>query len=154
MKPSYHESNGELFERHRERRRAAATAESVSSSTNATASEAAAIQESLSRTQKLLQSELARVSAVQNAINEDEKMLRKTMDTQKSLNVKGAKRALTELERAKQQEQRILATAVAFFWLVVAYIVWCRILIRLPFVERSLRLIPWSLSYALDLFGL
>lgn len=148
---SFHESKGELFQRHRERRRAA---ESDSSSTNATVSEAAAIQESLSRTQKLLQAELSRVAAVQNAIDVDEKMLRKTMDTQKSLNVKGAKRALTELERAKQHEQRILAASIAFFWMVVAYIVWCRIVIRLPFVERSLRLIPWFLSNVLVLFGL
>lgn len=148
---TYKETKGELFEKHQESRKRAGN---PSLSTNATASEAAAIQESLSRTQKLLQAELSRVATVQNAIDDDEKILRKTMDTQKSLNVKGAKRALTELERAKQYEQRILAASVAFFWLVVAYIVWCRILIRLPLVERSLRLIPHVLSFLLDLVGI
>lgn len=148
---SFKEKQGELFEQYQEKRRLAGSA---SSSTNATASEAAAIQDSLSRTQKLLQAELSRVAAVQNAIDEDEKMLRQTMDAQKSLNVKGAKRALTELERAKQHEQRILAASVVFFWLVVAYIVWSRILIRLPLVERSLRVIPHALSFLLALFGI
>jgi hypothetical protein len=105
--------------------------------TNSTTSEAAAIQESLSRTQRLLQSELGRVAAVQNAIQDDEQILRKTMDTQKSLKVAGAKRALTELERAQQHEHRVLVASILFFWTVVLYILWCRALCRMPLLESS-----------------
>lgn len=104
---------------------------------NSTTTEAAAIQESLSRTQKLLQSELVRVAAVQNAIHDDEQMLRKTMDTQKGLKVAGAKRALTELERAQQHEHRVLMASIIFFWSVVLYIVWCRALSRMPLLDFS-----------------
>lgn len=121
----------------RSRRKAAKAA-----TTSATANEAAAIQESLSRTQQLLQSELSRVSAVQTAIDDDEKLLRKTLDTQKSMNVKGAKKALTALERAKQHEDRMLGLSVLFFSSVVFYIWWCRIIIRLPFVKTLVENIP------------
>ena len=102
---------------------------------NTTTSEAAAIQDSLSRTQSLLQSELVRVAAVQDAIRDDEQILRKTMDTQKGLKVAGAKRALTELERAQQHEHRVLMASIIFFWSVVLYIVWCRALSRMPLLD-------------------
>ena len=105
--------------------------------TNSTTSEAAAIQESLSRTQRLLQAELGRVAAVQNAIQEDEQILRKTMDTQKSLKVAGAKRALTDLERAQQHEHRVLMASILFFWTVVLYILWNRALCRMPLLKTS-----------------
>jgi Sec20 len=124
------------------------------SSTNATASEAAAIQESLSRTQNLLKSELVRVAAVQNAIQDDEQILRKTMDTQKSLKVKGAKRALTELERAQQHEHRVLMASIAFFWSVVFYILWCRILSRMPLLDQSMAPLQKLLSYIMRLVNL
>lgn len=126
------------------RRRTATTA-----ATDATAAEAAAIQQSLSRTQKLLQSELTRVSAVQNAIDDDEKLLRQTMHAHQTLNVKAVKKALTELERAKQQENRVLAAAILFFWSAVLYVLWCRILIRIPFLEQILGILPRLTEYAI-----
>jgi Sec20 len=112
-----------------------------------TASEAAAIQQSLSRTQKLLKSELARVAAVQSAINDDEQLLRKTIDTHKTLDVSGAKRALTELERAEQYERRVLFASVVFFWGVVLYVLWCRIFIRIPLVDQALLLVIQMTKY-------
>ena len=115
--------------------------------TNSTTTEAAAIQESLSRTQRLLKSELVRVAAVQNAIQDDEEILRKTMDTQKSLKVASAKRALTDLERAQQYEHRVLMTSIVFFWGVVFYIIWCRALCRMPFMESSTALFFKILRY-------
>jgi hypothetical protein len=117
------------------------------SSTNATASEAVAIQESLRRTQNLLKSELVRVAAVQNAIQDDEEILKKTMDTQKSLKVKGAKRALTELERAQQHEQRVLMASIILFWSVVLYIFWCRIISRMPLLDQFVFLLQKLLSH-------
>jgi hypothetical protein len=114
---------------------------------NTTVSEAAAIQQSLSRTQTLLKSELARVAAVQNAIKDDEHLLRKTIDTHKTLNVAGAKRALTELERAELKERRVLLASIIFFWTVIFYIVWCRILIRLPLVDHTLSLLMHLAQY-------
>jgi hypothetical protein len=118
-----------LFEKKRDLRRQKA-------STDATASEAESIQQSLSRTQKLLRNELARVASVQHAIEDDEKLLKKTIDTHKTLNVAGAKKALTALERAQQQERRVFAVSVLFFWLCVFYVIWCRIFIRIPFLDR------------------
>ena len=118
-----------------------------STATNSTTSEAAAIQESLSRTQRLLQSELGRVAAVQNAIQDDEQILRKTMDTQKGLKVAGAKKALTELERAQQHEHRVLMASIIFFWSVIFYILWCRALCRMPLLESSTALLFTLLNY-------
>ena len=129
---AFRQEKNTLFEQsHRVRRRPA-------TANHATVSEAAAIQQSLSRTQKLLQSELARVAAVQNAIEYDEKLLRDTMHAHKTLNVAGAKKALTELERAEQKERRVLAASVLFFWSAVLYVMWCRILIRIPFLDQVL----------------
>ena len=126
-----------LFEyNNRLRRRPASTASS-------TASEAVAIQQSLSRTQKLLKSELSRVAAVQNAISEDEQILRKTMEAHNNLNVAGAKRALTQLEQAKQSEQRVLMASIIFFWCSVSYILWCRIFVRLPLLDRLIALLQY-----------
>jgi hypothetical protein len=126
---TFKQNRNELFSSNiRLRRRPAAVS-------NSTTTEAAAIQESLSRTQRLLQSELVRVAAVQNAIQDDEQILRKTMDTQKSLKVAGAKRALTELERAQQHEHRVLMASITFFWSVVLYIIWCRALSRMPLLD-------------------
>jgi hypothetical protein len=105
---------------------------------NTTVSDAAAIQQSLSRTQTLLKSELARVAAVQNAIKDDENLLRKTIDTHKNLNVVGAKRALTELERAELKERRVLLASIIFFWTVIFYILWYRVLIRIPLIDQAL----------------
>jgi hypothetical protein len=143
----FRQEKNELFEQnHRVRRRSAAAS-------NATASEAAAIQQSLSRTQKLLQAELARVAAVQTAIEGDERLLRETMHTHKTLNVAGAKKALTELERAEQKERRVLAASILFFWSSVFYVVWCRILSRIPFLDRLVNMIPIILEWLLHLMA-
>lgn len=106
-----------------------------------TASEAAAIQESLRRTQTLLQNELERVDKVGRAIDSDGKLLEESKTDQQSLNASKAKSALTSLQRAQQREQRVLMLSVAFFWTVVFYVLWCRVLIRIPFLESILRLI-------------
>jgi Sec20 len=103
---------------------------------NTTTSQAASIQQSLRRTQALLQNELERVSNVANAIEDDGKLLKETMHAHQTLNVSGAKKALTSLQRAQQHEHRVLLASVVFFWTVVAYILWCRVLLHIPFVDR------------------
>lgn len=112
----------------------------TSISTSGTVSEAAAIQESLKRTQGLLQNELERVDKVGRAIDSDGKLLEESKTDQQSLNVSKAKSALTSLQRAQKREQRVLMLSVAFFWTVVFYVLWCRVLIRIPFLEYVLRL--------------
>ena len=101
---------------------------------SSTASEAQAIQKSLMRTQMLLRNELQRVSHVQNAIDEDGNVLQHTMDQHKSLNTKSAQKALTALQRAQQQEQRVLMASITFFFVVAFYILWSRILLRFAFI--------------------
>jgi hypothetical protein len=103
--------------------------------------EAAGIQQSLSRTQALLRGELERVSHVATAIEDDGKILKSTKDLQVTMNVSSAKKALTALERAQQFERRVLIASVVFFWTVVLYIVWCRIVSHLPFVDAFMRLV-------------
>ena len=128
-------------ERSQRRRR---TPNNAAGGTNSTANEAAAIQQSLSRTQQLLHHELERVSHVASAIDSDQKMLKDTMDDLKTMNVSSAKKALTALERAQQRERRILMISVIFFWTVLFYVMWCRILIRIPFLDQLLNLITRS----------
>lgn len=114
------------------------------SGASSTASEAQSIAQSLQRTQNLLKNELNRVSQVANAIDEDGKLLQDTKTDFQSLNVSGAKKALTSLQRAQQREQRVLMASVLFFFTVVAYIMWERIFIKLPFVERTLNMVLGS----------
>jgi len=112
---------------------------SSSSSANATATEAASIQQSLSRTRALLRSELDRVSHVSHAIEDDGKLLKDTMQAQETMNVSSAKKALTALERAQQVEHRVLVASIVFFWCVVFYVLWGRVLCRLPLVDTAMR---------------
>ena len=70
------------------------------------------------RTQDLLKNEMQRVSHLGNAIEADGNMLQQTMDQHKSLNTKTAQKALTALECAQRQEQRVLMMSVCFFFLV------------------------------------
>lgn len=105
---------------------------------NATAAEAASIQNSLSRTQHLLSHELNRVSAVSSTIDADGKALEETMKTHQTLSVKKAKHALTALQRAQQREQRVLTASILFFWSVVVYILFVRVVMHIPFVDRLL----------------
>jgi len=139
---SFRKAQQDLFAEQRPRRQRPG----ASSTAAATASEAAAIQQSLGRTQKLLQTELKRVATVHNAIREDDTVLQQTMDTHKTMNVDKAASALTQLERAQQKERRVLAASVAFFWCAVFYVAWCRILIKIPFVDRITLLIPMVLD--------
>ena len=106
---------------------------------SSTASEAQFIQKSLMRTQTLLKNELQRVSHVAAAIDEDGKVLQATGDLHKSLNTKNAQKALTSLERAQRQEQRVLMCSVAFFFFVSFYVMWSRVLIKFDFIS-----ILWS----------
>jgi Sec20 len=108
-------------------------------SNSSTASEAQAIQKSLIRTQNLLKMELQRVSHLGNAIEEDGKLLQNTMDDHKSLNTRNAHKALSALERAQRQEQRVLMVSVSFFFLAAFYVMWSRVLIKFDFVS-----ILWS----------
>lgn len=117
----------------------------LGSGASSTASEAQSIQQSLQRTQNLLKNELHRVSQVASAIDEDGKLLEDTKATHQSLNVRGAAQALTSLQRAQQREQRVLMASVTFFLAVVVYIMWCRILVKLPLVERILKLVVGKL---------
>lgn len=104
-------------------------------SASTTASEAQSIQKSLMRTQGLLKNELQRVSHLGNAIEEDGNVLQQTMDDHKSLNTRTAQKALTALERAQRQEQRVLMLSVSFFFLVAFYVMWSRVLIKFDFIS-------------------
>jgi hypothetical protein len=132
---SFREDRSKLFERNGIKR-----GKPFSSNT---ASEAANIQKSLHRTQALLKNELERVSQVASAIEDDGKMLQETMSDQQTLNVSSAKKALTSLQRAQQREQRVLMASIVFFYGVVFYILWCRLLIRIPFADRLLGLLQF-----------
>jgi hypothetical protein len=101
---------------------------------SSTASEAQSIQKSLMRTQFLLKNELQRVSHVAAAIEDDGNVLRETMDHHKSFNTKNAQKALTGLQRAQRQEQRILMSSVLFFCFVAFYVMWSRVLIKFDFI--------------------
>jgi hypothetical protein len=102
---------------------------------SSTASEAQSIQKSLLRTQLLLKNELLRVSQVQSAIEEDGQVLQETMDHHKSLNTKNAQKALTALERAQQQEQRVLIASVMFFFFIAFAVLWSRVLVKFDFIS-------------------
>jgi len=133
----------------------------AASSSQSTASEAQSIQQSLQRTQNLLKNELDRVSQVSTAIVEDGKLLEDTKKTHQELNVSGAQHALTSLQRAQQQEQSVFNASCLFFFTVVFYILWCRIFIKLPFVERIVHLVlGWThqvlggtVGYAMEMVG-
>lgn len=99
-----------------------------------TASEAQSIQKSLMRTKLLLKNESQRVSNLASAIEYDGKKLLETMDHHKSLNTRNAQKALKGLERAQQQEQRILMASAMFFFLVVFYVMWSRVLAKFGFI--------------------
>lgn len=107
-------------------------------SSSTTASEAQSIQRSLQRTQELMKNELHRVSAVHHSIDNDGDVLQRTMDHHKSLNAKGAQKALTSLQRAQQQEQRIFMASVIFFFLTVFYIMWSRVLLKFDFIFHAI----------------
>jgi ribosomal protein L16 Arg81 hydroxylase len=103
-----------------------------------TTSQAASIQQSLRRTQSLLQNEMERVSHVATVIDDDGNLLKETMHTHQTLNVSKAKSALTSLQRAQRREHQVLLASMVFFWTVVFYIVWCRVLLHVPLVDRIL----------------
>jgi Sec20 len=107
---------------------------------SSTASEAQSIQHSLQRTQNLLKNELDRVTQVATTIDEDGKLLEDTKNEFQSLNVGAAKKALTSLQRAQQREQRVLTASILFFFSVVFYIMWQRVLIKLPLVDRVVKM--------------
>jgi hypothetical protein len=135
---SFRVDRSKLFERNGIKR-----GKPFSGSSSNTASEAANIQKSLQRTQALLKNELERVSQVASAIDDDGKILEETMTDQQTLNVSSAKKALTSLQRAQQREQRVLMASIVFFYGVVFYILWCRLLIRIPFADRLLGLMQF-----------
>lgn len=89
---------------------------------------------SLRRTQGLLHQELERTQQVASAINQDGKVLEETKKDHKEMkdDIKGAKGALSGLEREKQKERLILMAAVAFFYVTALYVLWTRI--RIPFL--------------------
>lgn len=115
---------------------------SFADSTATTANQASAVQQSLLRTQHLLESELQRVAQVERAIQADEELLKRTLDTHKTLRVAQVRQSLTSLQRAQQRERHVLAAAVSFFWCAIFYVAWCRILIKIPFLERVWLLHP------------
>jgi len=132
-------NRAQLFGTKRRSRRRRGGGSGNDDSMNQSASEAASIQQSLSRTRALLQNELDRVAGVSNAIETDKKLIDETLQRHKTMDVGGARKALTALERAQQFERRVLAASVAFFWSVVAYILWCRVVSKLPFVDLAIR---------------
>jgi len=133
---SFRDNRSQLFGARRRRgKKSNKNGPSGNTASISTANEAASIQQSLSRTQNLLKNELDRVTGVASAIDDDGKLLQDTMDTHQSMNVAGAKKALTSLERAQQREHMILMASVAFFWLVVLFVMWQRIISKLPLID-------------------
>src|SRR5689334_3529022 len=104
--------------------RPSSSSKSPKSPSSSTANDAASLQQSLARTQRLLAQELERVSHVASAIEQDGRILDETMGHHQTMNVRQAKRALTALEREQRKEQRILVASIVFFWCVVAYVLW------------------------------
>lgn len=107
----------------------------TTSSSSSTAMEAASIQNSLTRTQHLLKSELSRTNQLNTAIEDDGKVLNDTLNTHQTMDVSKAKKALTKLQLAQQREQRVLMAAIIFFWTVVFYILFVRVIMHIPFVD-------------------
>lgn len=130
---SHTEDRSNIFQ---QRKKATKRRKPFAPSSSSTASEAANIQKSLHRTQTLLKNELERVSQVATAIEDDGKVLAETMTDQQQLNVSSAAKALTSLQRAQQREQRVLYASIILFYSAVFYILWCRLLIRIPFADR------------------
>lgn len=87
------------------------------------------------KTQQLLKNELNRVSHIQSAIDDDEQRLQGAMEHHKRLNTKQAAKQLTALQRAQQQEQRVLTASIVFFGLTVLYIMWSRVLYKFDFIS-------------------
>jgi len=102
---------------------------------SSTASEAQKIRKSLLKTQHLLANELNRVSTITNAIEEDGNILKETMDHHKSLSTKNAQHALTALQRAQANEQRLLNASIVVFLTVVTYSMWSRVLIKFDLIS-------------------
>jgi hypothetical protein len=140
---AFQEERARLFDRPRK------------TSQSSTANDAAGLQESLARTHRLLAQELERVSHVASAIEHDGKILDQTMSHHQTMNVIQAKKALTALEREQQKEQRILLASIIFFWCVVAYVLWGRILTHVPLFDRTVqlltRLVEFPLRKAMEL---
>ena len=103
-------------------------------SSSSTADDARSITQSLRRTQNLLQHELERVHNVSHAIESDSNILHSTKETHLTMkdSVKGANKALSQLERQKQKERFYFLLSVVFFYTVALYVLWTRI--RIPFL--------------------
>jgi hypothetical protein len=114
------------------------TTTTTSKSTTNTSLEAQSIQKSLLKTQHLLRQELHRISNLTHAIDHDESMLQHTMYQHQSLSTKQAQQALISLQRIQQQEQRVLMVSLLFFTMVVLYIWWCRVWIKLDILSMIL----------------
>jgi hypothetical protein len=94
-----------------------------------TADDARSITQSLQRSQKLLQHELERVSHVSQAIQDDGVLLGATRSHHVELSdeVKKSNKALMQLKLQQQKERLVFMSAVAFYVLVVLYVLWTRI---------------------------
>lgn len=114
----------------------------ANTTTTTTASEAQDIQQSLLRTRNLLENELHRVHSIGGVIEQDGQILEQTLGDHKSLNTSQAQQALRALQRSQQQEQRYLNFSIAFFVMVVVYVMWSRVLIKLDVISP---LLDWFL---------
>jgi hypothetical protein len=65
-------------------------------------------------------------------------MLQETMHHHQSLTTKQAQQALTSLQRIQQQEQRMWMASLYVFGIVVMYIWWSRVLIKLDVLSMVL----------------
>jgi hypothetical protein len=138
MAPSRASAHSKNYNFHQNRRQLVAPTSSkpqpAVSAVRATADQARSLQDSLQRTQTLLQQELERVSHISHSVDQDGKYLQQTKTHHLEIHDQSyqAQRALRALQRQQQQERRILYLAVTFFYLVVAYVVWTRL--RIPFL--------------------
>lgn len=104
------------------------------SAVRAAADQARSLQDSLQRTQTLLQQELERVSHISRSVDQDGTYLQQTKTHHLEIHQESynAQKALRALQRQQQQERRILFLSVAFFYSVAAYVIWTRL--RIPFL--------------------
>lgn len=82
----------------------------------------------------MMRSELERVSHVHETIYFDGQKIQSTKREHMEMRdtVKGAKGSLTMLQIQEREEKIVFWSAVCFFYLVVAYVMWTRI--RIPFI--------------------
>ena len=96
--------------------------------------QAMSITASLQRTKDMMAREIERVTALDSTINDDGALLSDAKDEHVGMGgtMKGARGVMRRLGRQDVRDAIILRCAIAFYWFVVAYVLWSRI--KVPFL--------------------